>query len=59
VFFGYMMASPGGGCHADPDALENRARPPFQAHPLQATWSLIASMLLAALVVLALVSSVR
>ncbi len=31
----------------------------FQAHPLQATLSLIASMLLAALVVLALVLSVK
>ena len=31
----------------------------FQAHPSQATFSLIASMLLAALVVLALVLSVR
>jgi len=31
----------------------------FQAHPLQATFSLIASMLLAALVVLALVLSAR
>jgi hypothetical protein len=31
----------------------------FPAHPLQATFSLIANMLLAALVVLALVLSVR
>jgi hypothetical protein len=31
----------------------------FQAHPLHATFSLIASMLLAALVVLALVLSAR
>jgi hypothetical protein len=31
----------------------------FQAHPLQATFSLVASMLLAGLVVLALVLSVR
>jgi hypothetical protein len=31
----------------------------FQAHPLQVTFSLIASMLLAALVVLALVLSAR
>jgi hypothetical protein len=31
----------------------------FQAHPLQATFSLIASMLLAALIVLALVLSAR
>jgi hypothetical protein len=31
----------------------------FQAHPLQATFSLIASMLLAALVVLALVLSAK
>ena len=33
AFLGYMIVSAIGGCHADRDALENRARPPFPDAP--------------------------
>ena len=54
-----MIVSARRGYHADSDALENRARRYFHAHPQQAMFSLIASVLLAALVVLALALSAR
>jgi hypothetical protein len=48
----YKIVSPRRGYHADPDALENRARPLLPCAPA-------ASMLLAGLVVLALALSAR
>jgi len=34
MFLGIWLGRPGGGCHADPDALENRARLPFPGAPI-------------------------